>query len=701
MSTLVIILCETRAHRLTGDLFMKNVIKSLNADLALLIAQNKKEEFDTIFHKNAKYIWKYEEPPDAGDLIDKLMIEDDYKENWRVLLNTGIALMGGVKSETSPKVGIAAYLYAARWILMKQLVNNDLLNKYKWFIITRSDYMWHIPHVPMTYLDPNFVYIPDGERYEGYTDRHIIVSNKHVVSATSMLDPIIHKPLWLLEHVKSRNITNIEGLLKFWLDIQGLQIKFYPYTMYTVREKDGPFSKLNVGTFNEQLGYVIKYNNEYKSYLNYKNSIHTSSDWKQYIFERSDMKTDKKCIVITTIFAPSKQILFYSVQKDWDLIIVGDSKTDDALYSNINCVYLGLSKQKELYPTLFEMVPLKSYTRKMFGYVYAIQNGYSTIYDTDDDNQILDSMEDVVSKLLIQPQIDYFGNDIKHTQLEYYDLQQIQALMKQTGAKCYTFDTRNNNLWLKSKVSEQRVHKDTVSGRIKTLFISNTQGFVNLYKIYTDADIWPRGIPPDSQNINIAPSLTECDATMSENKIAIIQGLVNNDPDVDAVYRMSHVDQSFYFEKTPIFDIVLGKGSVCPINSQNTMWTDFSLFYAMYLPVTVSFRYTDILRGYIALYQVWKMNKTVKFTAPIAPIAPIAPRNYTDSRGSVQERNVHDLQKDYESEVPMYNTATKVIELLNHNSNASILDVYSILSDHNIVQKEELAVLKEWLRLIE
>ena len=32
----------------------------------------------------------------------------------------------------------------------------------------------------------------------------------------------------------------------------------------------------------------------------------------------------------------------------------------------------------------------------------------------------------------------------------------------------------------------------------------------------------------------------------------------------------------------------------------------------MYLPITVSPRYTDILRGFISLYQLWKNNKTIK-----------------------------------------------------------------------------------------
>jgi hypothetical protein len=109
------------------------------------------------------------------------------------------------------------------------------------------------------------------------------------------------------------------------------------------------------------------------------------------------------------------------------------------------------------------------------------------------------------------------------------------------------------------------------------------------------------------------------------------------------------------------------------------------MFYALYLPTTVSFRYTDILRGFVALFQLWKKNKTIKFTLPTA----------------FQKRNEHDLQKDYESEVSMYETANKVIELLSTNQNSTISEMYLILAENKIVDKSEIDILNEWMKLIE
>ena len=402
---------------------------------------------------------------------------------------------------------------------------------------------------------------------------------------------------------------------------------------------------------------------------------------------------NKKCIIITTINAPTKQILHYANILDWDLIIVGDSKTNDELYKDINCTYLGLKEQQELFPSIYEKIPLKSYTRKMFGYLYAIKNKYTIIYDTDDDNQYTEILNSYENNFKIHKNIDFPGYDIKSVTISGFNHNEINKEMKKINsiyASNFTFDKRNNNLWLKDDKLGVSINatpnNNCISGIFREVRTSNTQGFVNLYKNYSDANIWPRGIPPKHSSIDIVPKLSDELPKINDKvlEVSIIQGLVNNYPDVDAYYRININNKPFTFEKDPGYDIVLNKNSVCPFNTQNTFWTDPSMFYAMYLPVTVTFRYTDILHGFVALYQLWKNNKTIKFTFPTA----------------FQERNEHDLQKDYESEVSMYETAEQVISLLNQNKDATIQEVYSILADNKIVDKSELDVLNEWMKLI-
>jgi hypothetical protein len=316
----------------------------------------------------------------------------------------------------------------------------------------------------------------------------------------------------------------------------------------------------------------------------------------------------KNCIVITTINPPTSQVLSYTSLPDWDLIVVADTKTDITQWKDVPCIFLSMEKQQALAPDLYKKVPIKSYTRKMFGYLYAYKNGYATIYDTDDDN--------VFKGGLVSPSIS------------------------------------------------------------SASYVITSAGFNNVYNLFTDKHIWPRGIPPGHPSINEYPIIAQKESM----PCAVIQGLVDNDPDVDAYYRINISDKPFTFEKMHE-PVALGRYAVCPFNTQNTFWLDRNEWYHMYLPITVTFRYTDILRGVISLYQLWKNNKTLLFTGATA----------------VQERNVHDLQKDLEQEQPMYDTITMVIGLLTSNPDASLSDIYTILYKNNIVTEAELSCLQTWL----
>lgn len=330
-----------------------------------------------------------------------------------------------------------------------------------------------------------------------------------------------------------------------------------------------------------------------------------NEEYKEWIYEAT---RNRKCVIITTINPPTKQCLSYINIHGWDLIVVADTKTDVEKWAGIDCIFLSMDKQREIAPELFDKVPTRSYTRKMFGYVYAYKNGYTAIYDTDDDN--------VFKGGLICPTV--------------------------TNA-----------------------HKVVTSA-----------GFNNIYNLFTDKHIWPRGIPPGHPSINEYPIVAQKESM----PCAVIQGLVDNDPDVDAYYRINVSDKPFVFEKIHD-DVALERFAVCPFNTQNTFWLDRAEWYHMYLPITVTFRYTDILRGVISLYQLWRNNKTLLFTGATA----------------IQERNVHDLQKDLEQEQPMYDTIIQVIGLLTANPAATLMDVYKKLCDIGIVTEAELSCLQTWL----
>jgi len=206
-------------------------------------------------------------------------------------------------------------------------------------------------------------------------------------------------------------------------------------------------------------------------------------------------------------------------------------------------------------------------------------------------------------------------------------------------------------------------------------------GWVNAYKYFTDEPIWPRGLPleviqnpiPDFESL--AVEAVDC---------PIQQGLANENPDVDAVYRLvGKLPQNFRDDRR----VAISKGSWCPFNSQNTSWWS-EAFGLLYLPSHCSFRMTDIWRSFVAQRIAWVNGWSVLF-----------------SEASVwQERNEHNLMRDFEDEIPGYLNNSKIclaLERLNLKSGVekigdNLKTCYEKLVEMSIVGGEELPLIDAW-----
>ena len=62
IKTLVCILGETRAQDITWSKFNTNVLKNLNADLAICVAEKKTS--NNMMYSNARFIWRYNDSKD-------------------------------------------------------------------------------------------------------------------------------------------------------------------------------------------------------------------------------------------------------------------------------------------------------------------------------------------------------------------------------------------------------------------------------------------------------------------------------------------------------------------------------------------------------------------------------------------------------------------------------------------------------------
>ena len=135
--------------------------------------------------------------------------------------------------------------------------------------------------------------------------------------------------------------------------------------------------------------------------------------------------------------------------------------------------------------------------------------------------------------------------------------------------------------------------------------------------------------------------------------------------------------------------VVLGEGTLAPFNSQNTLFRR-ELFPLLYLPAHVTFRFTDILRGLVAQPILWLYGYRVGFSKATV----------------VQKRNPHDYFKDFISEIPMYQHAEEVPEIVDGALRGSraladnLYEAYLALERRRIVEKRELEVLGAWLEAV-
>jgi hypothetical protein len=203
--------------------------------------------------------------------------------------------------------------------------------------------------------------------------------------------------------------------------------------------------------------------------------------------------------------------------------------------------------------------------------------------------------------------------------------------------------------------------------------------FINIYNLFSDQAIWPRGLPIDQIQRN------DSGTTLRNGKcsVGIFQGLADGDPDVDAIYRLTSDADCNFYNREPI---VLAKGTIAPFNSQNTFFKS-DLFPLLYLPTTVTFRFTDILRGLVAQPIMWELGYELAFSGPSV----------------VQIRNPHDYFQDFLSEIPMYVNTRKVIELVNDSVRAGgdifkmLFNAYAALERAGIVEPRELECLAAWI----
>jgi hypothetical protein len=222
--------------------------------------------------------------------------------------------------------------------------------------------------------------------------------------------------------------------------------------------------------------------------------------------------------------------------------------------------------------------------------------------------------------------------------------------------------------------------------RIQNVPVIQDSGWVNVYRYFSDQNIWPRGFP--LEKLQEQPPSYQTLSTL-EIDGPIQQGLADENPDVDAVYRLIlPLPQNFNKERR----VAITNGSWCPFNSQNTTWWP-DAFQLLYLPSYCSFRMTDIWRSFIAQRIAWLNGWAILFHEPTMR----------------QERNVHNLLRDFNDEIPGYLHNSEIcnaLEALPLESGVEKIGdnlkvCYEKLVSMSLIGREELQLLDAWLEDIE
>lgn len=207
-------------------------------------------------------------------------------------------------------------------------------------------------------------------------------------------------------------------------------------------------------------------------------------------------------------------------------------------------------------------------------------------------------------------------------------------------------------------------------------------GWLNVYGYFSDAGMWPRGLPLDA----VRHPLPDFDG-LPEREIdcPIQQGLADGDPDVDAIYRLvAPLPQTFRSDRR----LALAAGTWCPFNSQNTTWFP-DAYPLLYLPANCPFRMTDIWRSFVAQRIAWANGWGVLFDRPTVE----------------QRRNEHDLMRDFADEIPGYLDNGRIAQALDAlelaPGSANIADnlrrSYRALVKISVIDEQELPLLDAWL----
>jgi len=308
-----------------------------------------------------------------------------------------------------------------------------------------------------------------------------------------------------------------------------------------------------------------------------------------------------------------------------------------------------VERQQALHYHIVDHIPWRHFGRKNIGYLYAIAHGARVIYDTDDDNRL------------------------KEAQIPILGVPNTSSLAE----------------WMRQQTAEDQQHSAIAVSWPQLDPLYKARVF-NPYPSFrpTCGHIWPRGFPLDHVQGHGTANWTLVASSLARPP-AIQQFLADEDPDVDAIFRLTR-QLPCTFEGLPHelpSMLAIPHNVFLPYNAQATSHL-YEAFWGLLLPVTVHGRVSDIWRAYLTQKLLWDVGQVVAFTSPHV----------------IHDRVAHDYLKDFQSEHDLYLKTTAMVSFLaSWVSDAPTLlerleQLWAAFYSRGFVELSDLQLAQAWIR---
>lgn len=149
--------------------------------------------------------------------------------------------LGGIANCGHP--GSAGILLAFRWLIQRKVAELNLAREYDYMILSRADELYLCDHSALIPLDrPEDIYLPVGEYWNGYSDRHLFGTTQTFLRAINITTELVCRPEYWFGVFSDESVWfNLETTQRVMWWRMGLQVAEFNRSMLTVKKSDDPF----------------------------------------------------------------------------------------------------------------------------------------------------------------------------------------------------------------------------------------------------------------------------------------------------------------------------------------------------------------------------------------------------------------------------------------------------------------------------